>query len=386
MPIKAMRYALISAIVICTGVSHAGAQSAALYVSQPQQVVRLVDRNGDGDFLDYAEVQVYALGLPSNLGAIAGDGQRLFVIDVAGARVLILRDLNGDGDALDYAEVAIYGELPPGGPPPTAAGLALDVDGSLLTADSAAGLLYRLSDVNSDGDALDLDECTVVAAGLTAPSAVSIRPDDRLLVAQNLAAVPVRILLDHNGDGDFLDFAENISYAEAIAPGQDLVATTSDSACLTRPNEGTIVRLYDWTGDGDALDFGEVLLHAQGLDKPFAIAAAPDGSLFVAARNTAGAVYHVADRNGDGDALDYGETLVVAVGISQPGGVVFVTDDGGCRKGDIDGNGEVNLSDVPLLVDVLLGLETLDDYCPADCNADGRIDAADIQPFIEAFL
>jgi hypothetical protein len=380
-----MRYTLITAVLILAGTARAAAQPPAIFVSRPQQVVRLIDRNGDGDFLDYAERTTYADGLPSNLGAVAGDAQRLFVVDAAGARLLCLRDLNADGDALDYAEVAIYAELPQAGLSPIASGLALSGD-ALFVADSANGLLYRFRDLNQDGDALDLDECTLVAGGLVAPSAVSVRPDGRLLAAQGSASVPVRILCDHNADGDFLDFAENISYAEQIAPGQDLIAEGDMIADFTRPSEGKIIRLLDRNGDGDVLDYGEVLLFAENLDQPFAAAADAGGGLFVAARDAAGTIYRVLDRNGDGDALDYAEVMTVALGIQQPGGVALVNNVVQCLAGDIDGNGMADLNDVPLFVSALLGLTTLSDPCPADCNNDGLIDAADIPPFIVAVL
>jgi len=380
-----MRYAIIIAAMVWTGDGRAAAQSPALFASQPQQVIKLADRNGDGDFLDYGETLLYATNLPPDLGGMASDEQRLFVVDGVGARVLSLQDLNGDGDALDYAEIRDYGMLPQAGLSPTAAGTAVH-GASVFVADSANGLLYRFTDSNGDGDALDSGECTLAAVGFTSPSAVSVRPDGRLLVAQALAASPVRILMDRDGGGDFLDFAENISYAEETSPGQYVVATSNNSAYLTKPTEGTITRLYDWTGDRDALDFGEVLLHAEGLTQPFAATAESAGSLFIAARDSAGTVYRVTDRNGDGDALDYGEVLIVALGIGQPGGIVFVSGGTECLKGDINDDGTVDLNDVLPFVDVLLGLTTIPDPCPVDCNGDGFIDAADIQSFIEALL
>lgn len=365
---------------VLAGLNQAAGQPA-VFVSRPGQIVRLVDLNGDGDFLEYGETSVHAEGLPADLGAIAANADRLFVVDRTAARILVVRDLNGDGDALDYGEAAVYAELPGGGVTPIAAGLACQSDGTLFAADAAAGKLYRFKDLNGDGDALDLDETALVATGMTGPSAIAFRPDGRLLLAENSFDAPVRILFDRSGDGNFTDFAENISYAEEITPGQDLTAPQDRTAYLTRPSAGWIVKLHDWTGDDDVLDNGEVVVHAEGLPSPYAIAAAGAGDLLVACRDSAGSVYRVFDRNGDGDALDYGEVLVVAVGLNQPGGIAYVAG-ATCRKGDINGNGTVDINDVAPFVQILLGNVTPQSACPADCNGDGKIDGADIQQFV----
>jgi hypothetical protein len=338
----------------------AGAHSESLFVSQPNQIIRLVDRNHDGDFLDYAEMGVYADGLPAGLGTIAAATGRLYVLDTAAGRVFVVQDLNGDGDALDYGEVRLYAQMPGGSPTP-AVGLVCQDDGTLLVADSSTGKLYRAGDRNQDGDALDAGEMVQIDDGLTSPTAVAVRPDGRLLLAQNLAAMPVRALFDRDADGDYFDFAESISYAESFPPGRDIVAPRNDLAYLTRPADGTIVKLYDWTGDDDALDFGEVLVYAQGLSSPYAITM-------------------------DGDALDYGEVLVVATGLTQPAGIARVAPIVGCLKGDADGSGHVDFADVQPFVDILLGLATPPDVCPADMNGDGMIDGADIQLFVAALL
>jgi hypothetical protein len=51
--------------------------------------------------------------------------------------------------------------------------------------------------------------------------------------------------------------------------------------------------------------------------------------------------------------------------------------------GDINDDGDADLDDLPVLVDVLLGLDT-DPYhvCAADLDGSGAPDGNDIQPFV----
>jgi hypothetical protein len=51
--------------------------------------------------------------------------------------------------------------------------------------------------------------------------------------------------------------------------------------------------------------------------------------------------------------------------------------------GDVNHDGEVNISDVNCLIDVILGTEVQPD---CDVNADGEIDIADINALIDLIL
>jgi len=374
----------IAVVLILVNVPQAGAQDGALYVAQPGQVLKLMDHNGDGDFLDFAETTVYAEGLPADIGAIDGNTSRLFVVVADSATILVIEDLNADGDALDFSEVALYAALPEADPPPILAGLACHPDGILLTAEQTTNAVYRAEDLNGDGDALDLDELFQVADGLSDPSALAARPDSLVLLAQQLTEIPVRILHDRTNDGDYQDFAENISYAEDIPPGDDITAPLDHIAYMTRPAQGLIVRLQDLTGDDDVLDYAEVVRYAENLSSPTAITHENADSLFVTSQDAGGSIYHIRDLNADGDALDFAEVVIVAEGLGQMSGIVYVA--AACVKGDINGTGTVSIDDVPPFVEVLLGTLHLSDPCPADMNNDGQIDGADIQSFIDVFL
>ncbi len=361
-------------------------QQPAIFITRPGEVLKLTDTNGDGDFLDLAEVTLYADSLPSNLGPIDGNAQRIFVLDLNNANILALEDLNEDGDALDIGEVLIFAEFSDGPSTPLTAGLACHPNGTLLSATKNVGVLYRFEDHNQDGDALDFGESTPIAEGLTSPLAIAIRPDGKLLLAQDRLAIPARILNDLNGDGDYFDFAENISYAENVAPGFDMTAPDDNIAYLTYPTDGTILRLQDLNSDDDVLDFDEVILYAQDLDAVTMMAHVNADTLYVTSNDGQGSLYLIEDLNADTDALDWGETRLVATGITNPKGIVYVDGEMPCLAGDVNYNGDVDMDDITPFVQVLIGELVLTDTCPADVNEDGLANGDDIRPFIELLI
>jgi hypothetical protein len=217
--------------------------------------------------------------------------------------------------------------------------------------------------------------------------ALAVRPDGCVLVAQNLSAVPVRILCDRNGDGSFLGFAENISYAENAAPGAGLCATSDVLSYLARPAAGEVALLRDLNGDGDVLDAGEIVQYAAPIAAATRLACDGGGSLLVAAADAAGTVYRVRDRNGDGDAMDAGEVLAVADGLTSVGGIAVRSDSSppACLRGDLNTDGQVTLADaVPLASALLAPAGT--EPCRADVNADGAIDGRDIAAFVDILV
>lgn len=376
-----------AAAILGGGVGQAAGEDAILFASREDSILRLVDRNGDGDFLDCAEATVYAEDVGTAVSAIAagaaGAGGDLFAIDSGEAVVRCVRDLNGDGDAMDFGEVVVHGPLPQEPPNAVYAGLGRLSDGSLLAVETTSGRVYRLVDCNGDGDALDAGEVAIVAEGLTSPTALAVRPDDKVLIAADSAETPIRILQDLNGDGDYADFAENISYAEAFEPGDGITAPLNDLAYLVRPSDGAVLRLHDLTGDDDVLDFGEVVVFAMGLVQPSSVSHAGVGSLYVAG-GTGGTIHHVRDLNADGDALDFSEVVCVAEGLGTLTGLCF--QDNGCLAGDANEDGTVNAADVPIFVGVLLGSEPLPPLCLVDMNGDGQLDGGDIPFFTAALL
>lgn len=374
--------AMLSPAIVASELS----AQARLFVSRPGVIVELRDLNGDGDYFDFGETINFAAGLPASMGSIVLRGDRLFAVANSPPRVFLIEDLNGDGDAFDFAEVSEYALFPGG--TGTLAGLAVRDDGALLIVDQTNGRLLRVEDLNGDGDALDIAEIVIAADGMSAPTSVAVRPDGKLLIAQNNAAVPVRILQDRDGDGDYFGFAENISYAEGMAPGLDLLITGNDRAFLTRPAAHEILLLHDRNRDDDVLDFGEVLPFAANAMSVRHLALSADG-LIAAAGDAAGTLYRVCDLNGDGDALDFGEVLPIAAGLTQIAGIAVESPPATapeCINGDADGNGVVNISDVPLFVGAILGTTPPEAPCRVDMNDDGALDGRDVQLFVVVLL
>jgi hypothetical protein len=344
-------------------------------------VVALRDVNSDGDFLDFGEVTTYATGLAATATAIVAGDDGLFVLVPSIRTVLRLRDLNLDGDALDFGEAVTYGtiSLAANGTP---VGLGVDGNGRVLVIDSTGGSLFALQDQNGDGDALDDGEAVVIGDRLAGATGLAVRPDGVILVSTGSAPVTVRILEDRNDDGDFLEFAENISYAEGVAPYAQTVAATVDRAFALNAAAGRVDLLRDVTGDGDALDFGEVTTFASGVDGATAMAAESGSSVLIARPALGGSVYRLVDGNGDGDALDTGEVLLLAEGVGVIGGMALAAaDDFPCVAGDLNGDGIVTAGDAGPFAAALVNPGSVEN-CRADVNGDGVVDGRDVGAFV----
>lgn len=360
------------------------ANGGELFALRTGQVLTFSDENGDGDFLDFGESELFADGLSNNVSVITQGPSSLFTLNPNARSLLRVHDLNGDRDALDFGEVLPFADLPPGPAGPTTI-LAAGED-LIYAADSGCGCIYALRDLNHDGDAFDALEVSLVATGLTSPVSITKRVDGILLVSQQSATVPVRILQDRNDDGDFLDFAENISYGENFSAGTVIHAISPQTSYLLRPSDSTLQMLSDTTADNDVLDFAEVRLFAEGL-APASAMAVLDGDIFVATTGASGGIRRIRDLNGDGDALDFGEVIVVAVAPvdiwSLAAHTAAIPE---CVKGDANVDGIVNMADVAPLVSVLLGTMAPNDFCTADVNDDGLLDGRDIRAFVAAIL
>lgn len=184
--------------------------------SNARRIVRLVDLNGDGDALDEAEgVIVYdssatgpvLLEDPESL-ALGSEGE-LYVGDSNLGAVARLVDRDGNGDFLGDDEASVFfqssGKL-----------LLADIDalvaapgGEIYACDEDSGLILRLMDVNGDGDAEDPAEATpfVDSPQLGAPKDMLLLPDGGLLIADNRSD-SLYVAVDLNEDGDALDEGE----------------------------------------------------------------------------------------------------------------------------------------------------------------------------------
>ncbi len=183
-------------------------------------MLRAEDLNGDGDASDVGEQTLYAQPV-GGAGALLLKGDDLFATSFTGLTMVIrrLRDLNGDNDALDVGENVIFADW--GGLP---RGLLDDGDG-LLASDRIADAVYRLVDLNGDGDALDLLEAipvSILPAG-TGPWGLTRVGGKSVGVTGQIGDEIFRIQ-DVNGDGDAFDIGEVLLFADAIFEPGGIVA------------------------------------------------------------------------------------------------------------------------------------------------------------------
>ena len=69
-------------------------------------------------------------------------------------------------------------------------------------------------------------------------------------------------------------------------------------------------------------------------------------------------------------------------GPSNPG---YFSEKGAYERGDVDGDGSVNIADVTALIDLLLGGGTITNPV-ADCNQDGGVNISDVTALIDFLL
>lgn len=178
---------------------------------------------------------------------------------------------------------------------------------------SRPGQIVRLADLNGDGDYLDFDEVLTYATGLSGSLGACAARGNGLLVVSNSAGLgSIYQVQDLNGDGDALDFGEVTLFAQV--PGTTLVGLAClDDACYSVDSiTGSLYRFEDLNQDGDALDFAETTIVGNGLSGAVSIAAMPGGPLLVAMSSSAVPVRILQDRNGDGDFFDFAENITYA--------------------------------------------------------------------------
>lgn len=180
---------LLSALAIACAASAVSAQSqfglvpfeqtGDLFVtdSGTDSIYRLADINLDGDFDDLGEVTTFYdenIG-PQTLGnnnsiAVAGNGA-VFVCDTSEDKIFRLVDLNGDGDCHDAGEIVTWFDGDPavnqsGLLMVSPNGLTVDLLGKVWIAEANNGSggtdsIILLEDKNADGDANDAGEASV---------------------------------------------------------------------------------------------------------------------------------------------------------------------------------------------------------------------------------
>ena len=341
---------VLLALLMCCAVLYA----LPVYAGQPYLVSelgnagniwRIEDTNTDGDALDVGERVLWADGLAEVAGLEMAEGfvyaSNIFP-PLGGPpqdEVIRLADLNGDGDALDLGESVVW-----------AAGLNQPVDfaptstGGFYVTQLLGGDVLRLEDLNADGDALDIDEQVVFSDGFSGPTDL-IPWGSGLLVADYIDR-DVFFIEDKNGDGDALDAGEKalvLSDAGIGAAGFGLHADGNGGVFVSAFQDNTVYLAKDNNQDGDFLDVAEVVTYADdvfgGLSFNWDLTSFDAGGFLLANRG-GGDVAWVRDKNGDGDALDLGEVTTYADGMAGgPGDLVALSES---YNADYDDNGAVD--------------------------------------------
>jgi hypothetical protein len=210
----------------------------------------------------------------------------LLVVDTSPDVVYRLQDMNLDGDYDDLGEIVPF--FTSGGGTGVVStlisGIAVGPDGSVFVCDTSADHVLRLVDLNLDGDADDPGEAVVFfgSSGTAFPNASGV-------------AVPAMLGI-------------------AVSRFGEVYAVNSGSSAA--PND-FVLKLFDLNADGDAQDPGEAVVYRTistsstgGVSVPTAVAVGPDDAVYYCesgSQTTLRGVRRLVDLNLDGDADDVGE-------------------------------------------------------------------------------
>jgi len=255
-------------------------------------VLALRDGNGDGDANDPGEYHVFFHSVTSASGIVMAAAQgitidllgRVFVA-VANAgtvgqdMILKLEDLNADGDADDVGEASVYCLIPTGGGVvgnsiPTKVVAA--ADGNLYYADVASTTattkgVYRLADLNTDGDCNDPGEVSLfwTPPFTASPFYWSLAVDWALnfYVTDHSTNRTVWRGRDADSSGSISAAESTVFFTDTAATWWDVVLRDDGAVLLVNASTpDRVTACFDLNQDGDALDAGESsLAYASGV-------------------------------------------------------------------------------------------------------------------------
>ncbi|MCC6661435.1 MAG: hypothetical protein IT437_11175 [Phycisphaerales bacterium] len=417
-----MRNALIA--VCALPVAAFGQADAHLLNDRANDSVwQIHDANGNGVINEPGEVRLWfsAANAPGTIGpdnptalAVRGDGYAAMG-DQGIAAVLGLRDLNGDADALDAGESLVVADASnaSGAVLSFPAGVAFDLAGVLYVSNPGNAFgpdaVYRLEDLNSDGDCQDAGEITEwVGAGAFGPGNGPWSPQEMVFVP---GLFPIGLLrnsspglhgvyrfLDLNGNGRADDAGEFTVYFDA-ANGSGITPAAGFALERDLANAGSIyilqtasggvdqlIRLTDKDGDSAAQSAGEAVVAFETNEAGFTgvdVVSAADGRVFLS-DNSGKRVIVLRDNDTDGLFMSAGERADYYVsGGAQVGDIrqlAPIAAPAVACYADCNGDGALNLSDFGCFTTKFaLG----DPY--ADCNGDGVRNLADFGCFTTKF-
>ena len=412
--------AALAGVALGLAVTDARADLAVfVHDQQRDTILRLIDRNGDGDALDPGEATVFfddtlpITGVDNAQGLVALDERTLLATDN-----FLLADANDDGDAKDAGESSVFfdGTLPPGFAMTNPAELVRSSDGSLLLLENnfvgGSGqpeAIYRLDDADGSGT-IDAGEATLVfeltPAGQTVTAVLSFveRPDGKLLVYDFRDPNDIESIdLCDPATGtkaDFFSSSTLFSLTNYLLNGMLEVEWLSDTnellfGATTLSSAPAFFAARDRNGN-DRIDLASELRilwseagSADGFSTGFArdFHRASDGSIFWTDA-LADKVWRLVDANGDGDFQDAGETRIfydsaaaLAAGLPDMPQPLTVTSVAftACPA-DLNGDGLADFGDVSLFSSLFAAQDA-----GADLNGDGILDVGDVADFVAAF-
>ncbi len=330
-----------------------------------RNVYRLIDFNDDGDvqdagesivFADATNLSLFSFAFPT--GAAFDSLNRMYIVNAGNGfgndRVFRLLDLNGDGDAQDENEITEYVGEPffgPGNGSFSPQEIFFDENDVLYLRNSSANLhgVWRFEDLDANGRADDAGEATVYfssanASGVVPSAGFGLEPD---------RAHP-----------------RSMYYLQTATGAVD-----------------QLYRLTDVNDDRDAQDAGEAVLVWSTNEAGFTnidVVCLYNGDVLITDNSTKRVIrLHDADNNGLFDNATERTNLFAAAGTS----VVDI------RQlsilpvlGDINRDGVRDAADVPAFVDVLVDVD-LNAFrrIASDVNRDGVADARDIAVMTHLF-
>src|SRR5262245_37548706 len=253
-------------------------------------IVRLHDANADGDALDFGESSNWAVGLHDPRAIARTLSDVFYVAELTLNQVWRFEDLNGDGDGLDPDEASLFANVdnPMG---------ILVRQGDILVTQHVSGTVVRLVDANADGDALDELEQFEPTPHVYEPLGLLLGDSPASFYLGSRGGNAILCLRDMNRDGDYFDVAELRLFADSVFGGLSqpwgLAASPGGGGggggggnggglMLANSASGQVLRARDVNGDGDALDIAEVLLFAEGFVEPTGVLASDiDGDLAI---------------------------------------------------------------------------------------------------------
>ena len=207
--------------------------------------------------------------------------------------------------------------------------------------------LRVLRDLDGDGDALDAGEDVphpaqppVLSSMLQAvPYDLTFRPGtDELYMSGSTIGAVLQGVVTRTVGGTVSEYANGLAYAgDFVWAGETLLVADSDFFAGT----GRVVSLRDLNHDGDALDAAETVVFADGFGGAGGLTSTADGTVLLATGNGGTIARLVADADDDGVSDGIEDGWMSGFGFA---GSLSVVEGGGGLQPGVAGDGTLRLS------------------------------------------